>query len=347
MQEIKIEQFFTPYPETTNQIIRRIGEKRSAYFHSLGTPTEGSNGEPHTEPEPESDELLTSMLTALAEVSQKEAEDDVRENQRWLKGIIYHFLGRLAHRLGTETHRDYNVRECIVEGMSSRLGLKDASDSELLESLAGEFIKWLSEREGQKFVAGWGTIVGSVDESNSFRLEKLRKSVGPSTISDLELTNASETTKPSVTRKYEDANLILKLYDLRREPIMREARNWFFSFNPQTASDYLETMMGEHSGHARMVISYWDMAASLVNNGAIDEHMFNDANGEHLLVFAKIEPILEDLRQITSQPDFLRHFEALVRRAPNSAERLAGIRERIKLIQMLMAERAGAAFATA
>ena len=93
--------------------------------------------------------------------------------------------------------------------------------------------------------------------------------------------------------KQEDANLILKLYDLRREPVMREARNWFFSFNPTSTAEYMEAMMGEHSGHLRMVISYWDMAASLVNNGAIDEQMFNDANGEQLFIFAKIEPILE------------------------------------------------------
>jgi len=139
--------------------------------------------------------------------------------------------------------------------------------------------------------------------------------------------------------KQEDANLILKLYDLRREPVMREARNWFFSFNPTSAADYLESMFGEHSGHVRMVISYWDMAASLVNNGAIDEQMFNDANGEHFFVFAKIEPILEEIRQKSNQPDFLRNFEALIRRAPNSAERLDGIRERIKMIQTMMAER--------
>src|SRR4029077_10273213 len=71
--------------------------------------------------------------------------------------------------------------------------------------------------------------------------------------------------------KQEEANLILKLYELRREPVMREARNWFFSFNPTSAAEYMEAMMGEHSGHLRMVISYWDMAASLVNNGAIHE----------------------------------------------------------------------------
>ena len=145
----------------------------------------------------------------------------------------------------------------------------------------------------------------------------------------------------------EDANLILRLYKLRREPVMREARNWFFSFNPQNAGEYMEAMMGEHSGHARMVVSYWDMAASLVNNGAIDEQMFNDANGEHLFIFAKIEPILEELRQTTNQPDMLKHFETLVRRIPNNKEKLAGIRERIKMITAMMAERAKAQTATA
>ena len=143
--------------------------------------------------------------------------------------------------------------------------------------------------------------------------------------------------------KQEDANLILRLYELRREPVMREARNWFFSFNPTSSAEYMEAMMGEHSGHLRMVLSYWDMAASLVNSGAIDEKMFNDANGEHLFIFAKIEPILEELRQQWNQPDMLKHFETIVRRIPDNKEKLAGIRERIKMISTMMAERAKAA----
>jgi hypothetical protein len=145
--------------------------------------------------------------------------------------------------------------------------------------------------------------------------------------------------------KHEDADLILKLYDLRREPVMREARNWFFSFNPTTVAEYMETMMGPQSGYLRMVISYWDMAASLVNNGAIDETMFNEANGEHLFVFAKIEPVLEDVRKAWNAPDMLKNFETLVRRTPNSEKTLAEIRERIKMIQGMMAERAAAATA--
>jgi Domain of unknown function (DUF4760) len=143
--------------------------------------------------------------------------------------------------------------------------------------------------------------------------------------------------------KHEDADLILKLYDLRREATMREARNWFFSFNPTSAGEYMEAMMGEHSGHLRMVVSYWDMAATLVNHGAIDEQMFNEANGEHIFIFAKLEPILDELRQQWNQPDMLKNFEALVRRVPNNKEVLAGIRERIKMIQAMMAERAAKA----
>jgi len=139
--------------------------------------------------------------------------------------------------------------------------------------------------------------------------------------------------------KQADADLILKLYDLRREKVMREARNWFFTFNPTSAADYMEAIMGEHSGYLRMVITYWDMAASLVNNGAVDEQMFNDANGEHVFIFAKIEPILEELRQQWNQPDMLKHFETLVRRIPDSDKKLADIRERIKMIGAMMAER--------
>src|ERR1044071_8345575 len=81
--------------------------------------------------------------------------------------------------------------------------------------------------------------------------------------------------------KHEDADLILKLYDLRRETVMRQARNWWFIFNPTSIQDVMSTMMGEHSGYMRMVLSYWDMACAMVVNGAIHEDLFNQTNGEH------------------------------------------------------------------
>lgn len=140
--------------------------------------------------------------------------------------------------------------------------------------------------------------------------------------------------------KHDDAELILKLYDLRREPVMREARNWLFTFNPTSAQDVIEVLLGEHSGHYRMVISYWDMAAALVNHGAIDEQLFNETNGEHLFVYSKIEPVLEDIRQMFGSPEFLKNLETLVKRVPNHEEKLAGMRERMKKFAEMRAERA-------
>ena len=130
--------------------------------------------------------------------------------------------------------------------------------------------------------------------------------------------------------KHHDADLILKLYDLRREEVMRTARTWFFTFNPKSIEDFVDVMTGDNSAYYRMVVSYWDMAASFVNNEAIDEQMFNDANGEHLFVFAKVEPFLPELRAMYKSPQYLEHLEKVVRRIPNIDERLANMRERMK-----------------
>ena len=146
--------------------------------------------------------------------------------------------------------------------------------------------------------------------------------------------------------KAKDADLILKLYDLRREPTMREARNWFFSFNPQTPNDFMDVLLGDKSGYYRMVVSYWDMAASLVNHGAIDADMFNDANGEHIFVFAKIEPFLPALREM-GNPDFLVHLERVIKEIPGYEQKLIGTRERIQKILAMYQQRAAAQAAAA
>lgn len=139
--------------------------------------------------------------------------------------------------------------------------------------------------------------------------------------------------------KQAEADLILKLYELRREPVMREARNWFFSFNPRNPQDFEDVLTSEKSGYYRMVVSYWDMAASLVNNGAIDAQMFNDANGEHIFVYAKVEPFLAELRA-KGNPGYLIHIEKLVKQIPNVEERLKFVRERIQQLVELYQQRA-------
>jgi hypothetical protein len=101
--------------------------------------------------------------------------------------------------------------------------------------------------------------------------------------------------------------------------------------------------MGEHSAYYRMVTSYWDMAAALVNHGAIDEQMFADANMEHVVVFAKIEPFLAELRGIFNNPNAMGNLEKLVMNRPNAKESLAALRERFKQMAALRAEAATAA----
>jgi uncharacterized protein DUF4760 len=129
--------------------------------------------------------------------------------------------------------------------------------------------------------------------------------------------------------KHEDADLILKLYDLRREAVMRDARNWMFTFNPTSLQDVMQTMVGEHSGHLRMVISYWDMACALVTNGAIDEELFNQTNGEHIFVYMKMEPVIEEVRKMFDNPEFLKNLETVVKRIPDIETKLPQMRERM------------------
>ena len=130
--------------------------------------------------------------------------------------------------------------------------------------------------------------------------------------------------------KQDEGSLILKLYELRREETMRQARNWYFAeFNPESVADFSSAMFGEHSGHLRMVTTYWDMAAALVNNGAIGMEMFNAANGEHIGVFAKVEPLLKEIRAAFA-PEYLEQFEKLIDATPDGRKRTSEARERMK-----------------
>src|SRR5256885_14317397 len=79
----------------------------------------------------------------------------------------------------------------------------------------------------------------------------------------------------------ESANLILKLFELRRESVMRQARAWFSGdFNPTTTEEFLAFVSGPNNAWFRMVVGYWDMAASLVQFKAIDQDMFNATRSE-------------------------------------------------------------------
>jgi hypothetical protein len=138
--------------------------------------------------------------------------------------------------------------------------------------------------------------------------------------------------------KQEEAGLILKLYELRREETMRTARDWYFrEFNPQTMADFSSAMFGAHSGHLRMVVTYWDMATALVNDGAISAELFNNCNGEHISVFAKVELLLPEIRA-TFGPQFGANLEKFVDATAEGRKRTAAIRERMKAIRDTLAK---------
>ena len=118
---------------------------------------------------------------------------------------------------------------------------------------------------------------------------------------------------------YESARLNLQLYELRREPILREARAWFLAeFNPETVEDLVRLIGDERNASFRMVLGYWDMAASMVTTGAIDATAFRAAHGEVFLTFAKIHPFLAQMRAASGEPEYCKHLEAVVLADPNA-----------------------------
>ena len=143
---------------------------------------------------------------------------------------------------------------------------------------------------------------------------------------------------------FESAQLNLKLFELRRDPVLRQARDWFlFEFNPQTFPEFAALAMGEHNAWFRMVIGYWDMACSLVTSGAIDADAFRAAHGEIMGAYSKLYPFLAELRASRGETTICRHMEAVVMGAPDAEKVLARRREVLRLA----GERRAASKATA
>jgi hypothetical protein len=140
---------------------------------------------------------------------------------------------------------------------------------------------------------------------------------------------------------YESAKLILQIFEMRREAVLREARAWFIrDFNPETIDDVKAALAGPHNPHLRMVVGYWDMACSLVTHDAIDREMFLDANGEIFATFAKMQHLLPEVRQI-SGPRFASHIEQVVMSVPGVEERLEMLRKRFREMAAAAAKNQG------
>jgi|SRR5580658_8436115 hypothetical protein len=114
-----------------------------------------------------------------------------------------------------------------------------------------------------------------------------------------------------------DADIILKLYELRTETTMRQARAWMTGeFWPATAEDYFAVVNNPadpHSPFLRQVLSYWEMAAAIVLHGAVSIELFVDSNSEGFFLLAKFAHILPAIRE--KQPQFLKKTSELVDRS--------------------------------
>ncbi|HEX4021289.1 MAG TPA: hypothetical protein VHX63_09110 [Acidobacteriaceae bacterium] len=121
-----------------------------------------------------------------------------------------------------------------------------------------------------------------------------------------------------------DAELIMKLYDLRREPVLRKARHWVaFDFNPKTKDEFLAVRQdfgSEHNAWLRQVITYWEMAASFVNHGAVNPDMYLDSNGEGIFIYAKFHEIMQS-PEATTGPKFMQQTATLIEKFPGARER--------------------------
>jgi hypothetical protein len=121
------------------------------------------------------------------------------------------------------------------------------------------------------------------------------------------------------TPTHADAELILKLYEARREPEIRKARQWWTaSFWPESADDIIKViraMGSQENNYLRMVLGYWGMAGSFVTNGVLSEDLFFEpsCSGEMFLIYAKVEPYLKELREKMQNPMLLANLEKLVK----------------------------------
>lgn len=112
---------------------------------------------------------------------------------------------------------------------------------------------------------------------------------------------------------HEDALLILRIFELRRDPRMREARDWFArSFNATTLKQYEKLCRPgtEENTFARMVLSYWDMVASFLTNGVLHDELFFQSGRELLLVWERVRPLAPALRKALRDPGMWSNLEA-------------------------------------
>jgi len=132
-----------------------------------------------------------------------------------------------------------------------------------------------------------------------------------------------------------DAEIILKLYDLRRETLMRQARAWVIGeFWPATAEEYFVVASNPsdpHNAFVRQVIGYWEMAAAMVLHGAVSAELFVDCNNEGFFLLAKFAPILEQIRERNAM--FLQKTSEMIKRFTAAASKYEAVQKNVEMIR--------------
>lgn len=141
-----------------------------------------------------------------------------------------------------------------------------------------------------------------------------------------------------------DADLILKLYDLRREPELRKARNWWLTqFWPESADDILKianALGSQENNWLRQVGGYWEMAASMVVRGALNQELFLEPafSGEMFFFFGKFHPFLDETREKLQNPRIFKNVETLIMSSEDAKQFLKQTEARITARRAALAE---------
>jgi hypothetical protein len=132
-----------------------------------------------------------------------------------------------------------------------------------------------------------------------------------------------------------DAGIILKLYELRTESVMRQARAWIMGeFWPKNADEFFavaENPKDPHNPWFRQVITYWEMAAAMVLHGAVSAELFTDCNAEGFYLLAKFSPFLDDIRD--RNPGFMVKTSELISRFSIAAQRYEMMQKRLAAVR--------------
>lgn len=142
----------------------------------------------------------------------------------------------------------------------------------------------------------------------------------------------------------EDAKIIMRLYDLRREAEMRKARAWFAGWWPHSADEIVQMISApanpQENAWFRQVGGYWEMAASFVLRGALNEELFFDSSGEMWFSLAKVLPFLKEAREKANSPYLFHRAEQLASRSDEGRNRLQAMLKRAEARRAAIAAKA-------